>query len=60
MTGEQKLRKENQALRNEVADLKEKLQKISELSEKTKQIERGTGEDLMVNGHAIDRLRENC
>ena len=30
MTGSEKLRKENQSLRNEVAELKEKLQKISE------------------------------
>ena len=30
MTGNEKLRKENQSLRNEIAELKEKLQKISE------------------------------
>ena len=30
MTGIEKLRKENQSLRNEIADLKAKLQKISE------------------------------
>ena len=30
MTGTEKLRKENQSLRNEIADLKAKLQKISE------------------------------
>ena len=30
MSGTEKLRKENQSLRNEIADLKEKLQKISE------------------------------
>ena len=30
MTGSEKLRKENQSLRNEIAELKEKLQKISE------------------------------
>ena len=30
MTGNEKLRKENQSLQNEIAELKEKLQKISE------------------------------
>ena len=30
MTGSEKLRKKNQSLRNEIAELKEKLQKISE------------------------------
>ena len=30
MSGTEQLRKENQSLRNEIADLKEKMQKISE------------------------------
>ena len=38
MTGTEKLRKENQALRKEIQDLKNKLKKIADVQKNTQQI----------------------
>ena len=57
MTGNEKLRKENQSFRNEIAELKEKLQKISEeFSSKKAELTKPDAEKKMLSecAHSLE------